>query len=72
MPLIDIQVMEGVFSEDEKARLIDRVTAGFGEVAGQTLADATSVRVHEIRSGSWGYAGVALTTEDARAMRARG
>ena len=32
MPLIDIQVMEGVFSDDEKARMIEEVTKGFGNV----------------------------------------
>ncbi len=72
MPLIDVQVMEGVFSADEKAQIIARVTEGFGKVSGKTLADATSVRVHEIPGGSWGYAGTAMTSEDARAMRARG
>jgi 4-oxalocrotonate tautomerase len=72
MPLIDIQVMEGVFTDKEKALLIKHVTQGFGDVAGQTLANATSVRVHEIKSGSWGYAGEAMTTKDAKAMRTRG
>ncbi|MEM9059876.1 MAG: tautomerase family protein [Pseudomonadota bacterium] len=72
MPLIDIQVMEGVFSDEEKACLIRKVTDGFQEVAGKTLADATSVRIHEIKSGSWGYAGQALTIDDAKAMRAKG
>ncbi|MDW4496873.1 tautomerase family protein [Sulfitobacter sp. D35] len=72
MPLIDIQVMQGVFSPDEKSDIIARVTQAFGSVAGQALAEATSIRIHEIDSGSWGYAGHAMTTEDARAMRARG
>lgn len=72
MPLIDIQVLEGVFTDDEKATMIEKVTQAFAEVAGTTMRDATSVRIHEIRSGSWGYAGRALSTEDAKAMRARG
>jgi 4-oxalocrotonate tautomerase len=72
MPSSDIQVLEGVFSEAEKARIIGNVTQAFGEVAGATIRDNTSVRIHEIGSGSWGYGGAVLTTQDALATRARG
>ena len=72
MPSIDIQVLEDVFSDDEKAQIISKVTEAFGEVAGQTIKGGLSVRIHEIRSGSWGYAGKILTTDDAKAMRSRG
>jgi 4-oxalocrotonate tautomerase len=72
MPSIDIQVLEGVFSVQEKAEIIRKVTNAFGEVAGQTIKGGTSVRVHEVRSGSWGFAGNILTSEDARDMRSRG
>ena len=68
----DIQVLEGVFSPEEKAEIIRNVTDAFGEVAGQTIKEGTSVRMHEVRSGSWGYAGNILTTEDALNMRKRG
>ena len=72
MPLIDIQVMEGVFDEDEKARMIAAVTKGFGDVAGQAMANATSVRIHEIKSGAWGYGGKPFYLEDAMEIKNRG
>jgi 4-oxalocrotonate tautomerase len=72
MPLIDIQVLEGVFTPDEKKQIIDKVTTAFGDVAGETMKKSTSVRIHEILSGSWGYAGEALTTEYALKMREKG
>ena len=72
MPSIDIQVLEGVFSDSEKAEIIKKVTSAFGEVAGETIKNGTSVRIHEVRSGSWGYSGNILTTEIAKEMRARG
>ena len=72
MPSIDIQVLEGVFSVQEKAEIIRKVTNAFGEVAGQTIKGGTSVRLHEVRSGSWGFAGNILTSADARDMRSRG
>ncbi len=69
MPLIDIQVMEGVFSSEEKAQMIAKVTDAFAEVAGGRMKAATSVRIHEIKSGNWGYGGEALTLADALAIR---
>ena len=72
MPSMDIQVLEGVFSEEEKAQIITRVTEAFGSVAGETIANGLSVRIHEVKSGSWGYAGKVLHTEDALAMKAKG
>ncbi len=72
MPSIDIQVLEDVFTPDEKAEMIRRVTDAFGRVSGDTLKNGTTVRIHEIKSGSWGWGGQVLTTADGNAMRSSG
>lgn len=72
MPLIDIHVLEGVFSNDEKAEIIRKTAQAFGSVAGQSMQDATSVRVHEVKSGSWGGADSVWTTQKALELKARG
>ncbi len=72
MPSIDIQVMEGVFSTEDKRLIIEKVTNAFGEVVGETLRAGTTVRIHEIQSGSWGYGGQPITTEDAKRWRNQG
>ncbi|SFP49800.1 tautomerase family protein [Tranquillimonas alkanivorans] len=72
MPLIDIHVLEGVFSEEEKARLITETAKAFGAVAGKTLQDNTSVRVHEVKSGDWGGADGVWTTETALKLKSGG
>lgn len=72
MPSIDIQVLEGVFDDAEKAQIITRVTEAFGSVAGGTIQAGVSVRIHEVRSGAWGWGGQVLTTADALEMKARG
>ena len=72
MPSIDIQVMEGVFSDEDKRLMIEKVTSAFGEVVGKTLEAGTTVRIHEIQSGSWGYGGNPITTADARGWRDSG
>lgn len=72
MPSIDIQVLEDVFSDDEKGEIIRRVTEAFGSVVGEAIRNGTSVRIHEVKSGSWGWGGNVLTSSEARAMKARG
>lgn len=72
MPSIDIQVLEDVFKPDEKAEMIRRVTDAFGSVSGDTLKNGTTVCIHEIKSGSWGWGGQVLTTADGKAMRSSG
>lgn len=72
MPLIDIHVLEGVFSDEEKAQFISETARAFGKVAGKTMQDNTSVRVHEVKSGHWGGADSIWTTKRALEMRAKG
>ena len=72
MPLIDIHVLEGVFTDDEKAKIIAETAKAFGRVAGKSMQDNTSVRIHEVRSGHWGGANSLWTTERALALRAEG
>ncbi len=69
MPLIDIHVLEGVFTAEEKVQLIAEAAKAFGAVAGKAMQDNTSVRVHEVRSGHWGGADGVWTTERALALK---
>ncbi|MEM6277171.1 MAG: tautomerase family protein [Pseudomonadota bacterium] len=69
MPLIDIHVLEGVFTDDEKARIIRETARAFGSVAGKPMQDNTSVRIHEVKSGAWGGADSVWTTDKALALK---
>ena len=51
MPTVDVQVMEDVFTLEEKQKLISGIARVFGEVAGEWMRDNTTVRVHEVKSG---------------------
>ena len=72
MPLIDIHVLEGVFTPEEKAEIIRAIARAFGSVAGKAMQDATSVRVHEVPSGQWCGADSIWTTERALELKAKG
>ncbi len=69
MPLIDVQVLEDVFSIEEKQALIKELAKAFGKVAGKMMQDNTSVRIHEIKSGHWGGAESVWTTKKARELK---
>jgi 4-oxalocrotonate tautomerase len=70
MPLVDIQVIEGVFSEEEKAQMIEKVTDTMVAIEGETMRGVTWVRVQDVPSGQWGIGGKALTAGDVKALQA--
>jgi len=70
MPLVDIQVIAGVFDDAQKRQMIERVTDAMVSVEGEVMRGVTWVRVQEIASGQWAIGGQAVTTGDIKAMQA--
>ena len=70
MPLVDIQLIEGVFSADQKRQMIEKVTDTLVAIEGEAMRGVTWVRVQEFASGAWGIGGQGLTTEDVKALQA--
>lgn len=70
MPLVDIQVIEGVFTAEEKAEMIEKVTNTMVEIEGEAMRGVTWVRVQDVPSGQWGIGGQALTSKDVKALQA--
>ena len=70
MPFATIKVIEGVFSGDEKRRLIENVSEAMISVEGQPLREKTVVILEEVKSGDWGIGGKTLTTDDVKRLRA--
>ena len=70
MPLVDIEVIEGVFDDAQKAQMIEKVTNAMVEVEGENMRGVTWVRVKEVRSGQWGIGGNTPSAGDIKAMAA--
>jgi 4-oxalocrotonate tautomerase len=68
MPLVDIQVIEGVFDEETKARMIKDVTETMVAIEGEALRGVTWVRIQETAQGAWGIGGQTLTASDVQAL----
>lgn len=70
MPLVDIQLIEGVFNEAQKRQMIENVTEAMVSIEGEALRGVTWVRVLEVSSGEWAIGGKPLTTSDVKALSA--
>jgi len=70
MPLVDIQLIKGVFTPEQKKNMIAKVTDAMVTVEGESMRGVTWVRVQEIESGDWAIGGKPLTSEAVRSMAA--
>ena len=70
MPLIQVKLIENVFSPAQKREIIQRLTDTMVEIEGENMRPVTWVTIDEVASGEWGIAGNAVTTEDWHAIQA--
>jgi 4-oxalocrotonate tautomerase len=70
MPLIEVKIIENVFSGEQKQEMIARLTDTMIELEGEHMRDVTVVTIEEVKSGSWGFGGNAITTADVAALKA--
>ena len=70
MPLINVKVIEGVFSSDQKHQIIERLSDAMVSVEGENMRGVTWCVLEEVHSGDWAIGGNALTTQDVQALAA--
>ncbi len=68
MPLIQVKLIEGVFSPSQKQEIVKKLTDALVSIEGENMREVTSCIVEEVKSGDWGIAGKPLTTEDVKAL----
>jgi 4-oxalocrotonate tautomerase len=70
MPLINVKVIEGVFSAEQKTQIIRKLTDAMVDIEGEAMRPVTWTVIEEVKSGEWGIAGKPLSTADVRALAA--
>jgi 4-oxalocrotonate tautomerase len=70
VPLINVKLIEDVFTPDQKRRIVEELTDAMVAIEGENMRPVTWVVVEEVRSGDWGIGGKPLTTQDVRALAA--
>ena len=64
MPLIQVKLIEGVFSRAMKEEIIKKLTDTIVSVEGKSLRPLTWVLIQEVKSGEWEIGGKEMTTYD--------
>jgi len=70
MPLINVKLIEGVFSAEQKTQIIRKLTDALVAIEGEAMRAVTWTVIEEVKSGDWGIAGKSLSTADVRALAA--
>ena len=70
MPLINVKVIEDVFTSEQKEQIVERLTDAMVSVEGENMRGVTWIVVEEAHSGDWGMGGQPLTTEAVKALAA--
>ncbi len=71
MPLINVKIIEGVFTPPQKQEIVRKLTDTMVEIEGENMRPVTVCVVEEVASGDWGIGGQPYTTQDVLAL-ARG
>jgi 4-oxalocrotonate tautomerase len=73
MPLINVQIIENVFTPDQKQEMISKLTEAMISVEGEALRPYTWVKIDEVKEGNWSVGGQSLYAKDVHRMQgARG
>ena len=54
MPLIQVKLIENVFSPEQKQQIVRRLTDAMVEIEGENMRPVTWCVIDEVKSGDWG------------------
>lgn len=72
MPFINAKLLEGVFSDNEKAHLRKAITDAMVEIKGESIRSSTWVVFDEVKSGNWWLGDQQLNTAEIVAAEKKG
>ena len=72
MPLVNVQVIENVFTPEQKQQIISKITDAMVGIEGEALREVTWVKIEEIKEGNWGIGGHGLYARDVHRMQKAG
>ena len=70
MPLVNVRLIEGVFTPSQKQEMVRKLTDAMVSVEGENMRQVTLVVIDEVKSGDWAIGGNPLTTNDVKALAA--
>jgi 4-oxalocrotonate tautomerase len=70
MPMVNVRLIEGVFTPTQKQEMIHKLTDAMVAIEGENMRQVTSVIIDEVKSGDWGLGGKPLTTDTVKKLAA--
>ncbi len=70
MPLITVKLIEGVFNESQKKKMVTDITDAMVAIEGEPMRGVTWVVIEEVKGGNWAMGGKPIAVADVRAMQA--
>lgn len=70
MPFINVKLIEGVFSPEQKQQIVRKLTDAMVSIEGEAMRGVTWTVIEEVKSGDWAIGGQPLTTADVKALAA--
>ena len=61
MPLITVNLIENVFSDQQKAEMVASLTDTMVKIEGEALRSVTWVKIEEVPESHWGIGGTPIT-----------
>jgi 4-oxalocrotonate tautomerase len=68
MPLIQVKLIEEVFTPQQKQQMITKLTDAMVAIEGESMRKVTWVIIEDVKSGDWGIGGQAVTTDAVKAI----
>lgn len=70
MPLIQVKLIEEVFTPEQKQQMISKLTDAMVAIEGEAMRKVTWVIIEDVKSGEWGIGGQSITTDAVKAIAA--
>ena len=68
MPLVNVKLIEGVFTDGQKTQIISDLTDAMVRIEGESLRAVTWVVIEEVAGGNWAIGGKQLAASDVLKM----
>ncbi len=72
MPLINVELIENVFTPEQKQQIISKLTDAIVSIEGEALRSVTWVKINEVKEGNWAIGGQSLRAADVHRMQKAG
>lgn len=69
MPLINVKLIEDVFTPEQKAQMIEKLTEAMVTIEGENMRAVTWVFIEDVKQGDWGIGGKTLRASDVHRLQ---